>query len=156
MTDFNPDTYSPAPDLLQDRVILITGAGSGIGRALAMTCARHGAVVGLLGRTLSKLESLYDEILAEKLAEPFIAQMNLLKAQGPQYFELAASIDAAYGRLDGLVHNAGVLGQMSPIEHHDVGVWSETLHINLTAPFVLTQVLLPLLKRELLLVYYQN
>ena len=148
MSNFDPKQYAPAGDLLKDRVILVTGAGSGIGRAAAIACARHGAAVGLLGRTLGKLESIYDEIVAADLPEPFIARMNLLKAQGADYQQLAESIDDAYGRLDGLLHNAGLLGPMSPIEHHDVGTWSEVMHVNLTVPFVMTQVLLPLLKKS--------
>ncbi len=148
MSHFDPRHYAPADDLLKDRVILVTGAGSGIGRAAALAFARHGAAVGLLGRTLSKLESVYDEIVSADLPEPFIARMNLLKAQGPDYQQLADSIDDAYGRLDGLLHNAGLLGPMSPIEHHDVGVWSEVMHVNLTVPFVMTQVLLPLLQQS--------
>lgn len=148
MSDFNPRHYAPAGDLLKDRVILVTGAGSGIGRAAALSFARHGAAVGLLGRTLTSLESLYDEIVTADLPKPFIARMNLIKAQGPDYEQLAESIDNAYGRLDGLLHNAGLLGPMSPIEHHDVREWSEVMHVNLTVPFVMTQILLPLLKQS--------
>lgn len=148
MPSINPQDYQPAPDLLKDRVILVTGAGDGIGRAAAFGLARLGANVGLLGRTLSKLESVYDEIVEAGFPQPDIAVMNLATAQGPDYFQLAESITNEYGRLDGLLHNASILGQMSPIEHYDVGVWTEVMHVNLTAPFVLTQVLLPLLKKS--------
>ena len=144
----DPRKYSPAPNLLEDRVILVTGAGDGIGRAAALGFARLGAHVGLLGRTLSKLESVYDEIVAAGYPEPNIALLNLATAQGPDYFQLADSIAAEYGRLDGLLHNAGILGQLSPIEHYDVGLWTEIMHVNLTAPFVLTQVLLPLMNQS--------
>jgi NAD(P)-dependent dehydrogenase (short-subunit alcohol dehydrogenase family) len=102
----------------------------------------------LLGRTTSKLESVYDEIIAAGHPRPSIAPMNLARAQGPDFFELVEKLDAEYGRLDGLLHNAGILGQRAPIEHYDIGVWTEVMHINLTAPFVLTKVLLPLLNKS--------
>jgi NAD(P)-dependent dehydrogenase (short-subunit alcohol dehydrogenase family) len=148
MPSFNPQNYQPAPDLLKDRVILVTGAGGGIGRAAALGFARLGANVGLLGRTLSKLESVYDEIVGAGFPQPNIAVMNLADAQGPDYMQLVDSIAAEYGRLDGLLHNAGILGQLSPIEHYDIALWTEVMHVNLTAPFVLTQVLLPLLNNS--------
>jgi len=148
MSKVDPRTYAAPENALADRVILVTGAGDGIGRAVAMACAQHGASVGLLGRTLTKLESVYDEIVAAGWPRPSIAQMNLLKAQGPDYFQLAKSIEKEFGRLDGLLHNAGLLGQMSPIEQYDVGTWTEVMHVNLTVPFVLTQVMLPLLKES--------
>lgn len=145
MSDFDPSNYSPRTDLLADRMILVTGAGAGIGRAVAKAFAAHGATVGLLGRTLKKLETLYDEIVADGHPRPSIAQMDLAKAKGPAYFQLADSIRDEFGRLDGIVHNAGILGHRSPIEHYDVKTWSEVMHINLTVPFVMTQTLLPLL-----------
>ncbi len=144
----HPQTYEPSEDLLEGRFILVTGAGDGIGRAVAKACAKYGASVGLLGRTLSKLEAVYDEIVEAGWPRPSIAQMNLLKAHAPDYDQLAESIDKEFGRLDGLLHNAGILGQMSPIEQYDVKTWAEVIHVNLTAPFVLTQITLPLLKQS--------
>lgn len=143
---FDPDTYTPATDLLAGRVILVTGAGSGIGRAAAMTYAAHGARVILLGKTVSKLEKTYDDILASGGPQPSIAPMNLLQAQGQDYFQLRDQIDSEFGRLDGLLHNASILGTLTPIAQYDVGKWMEVMHVNLTAPFVMTQVLLPLLE----------
>lgn len=140
--------YLPSADALVGRVILVTGAGDGIGRAVAKACAQYGASVGLLGRTLSKLEAVYDEIVEAGWPRPSIAQMNLLKAHGPDYYKLAESIEKEFGHLDGLLHNAGILGQMSPIEDYDVKTWTEVMHVNLTAPFVMTQVMLPLLKKS--------
>jgi len=89
MTSIDPQAYAPSENLLDGRVILVTGAGDGIGRVVAKTCAKYGASVGLLGRTLSKLESVYDEIIEAGWPRPSIAQINLLKAQGPDYFQLA-------------------------------------------------------------------
>lgn len=148
MHDFDPSAYSPATDLLRDRVILITGAGAGIGRTMAVSFAAHGATVGLLGRTLKKLENVYDEIVAAGYPRPSLAPMDLAKAGGPEYFALAESIDKEFGRLDGLVHNAGILGHPAPIEHYDVKTWTEVMHVNLTVPFVMTQTLLPLLRKS--------
>jgi len=144
-SDFDPGSYRPRPELLADRVILITGAGSGIGRAAALACAAYGARVILHGRTISKLEAVYDEILASGGQRPAIAPLNLLKAQGPDYFQLRDSIADEYGRLDGLLHNAGILGDRTPIEQYEIGTWTEVMHVNLTVPFVLTQLLMPLL-----------
>jgi NAD(P)-dependent dehydrogenase (short-subunit alcohol dehydrogenase family) len=137
--------YTAPTDLLNDRVVLVTGAGSGIGRAAALAFAKHGAQVVLLGRTLSKLESVYDEIVSANGTRPSIAHLNLTSARGPEYFQLRDSLDEEFGRLDGLLHNAGTLGDRAPLEQYDIGQWTEVMHLNLTVPFVLTQTLLPLL-----------
>ncbi len=142
----DPKSYQARPDLLAGRVILVTGAGDGIGRAAATSFAAHGGQVVLLGRTTSRLESLYQEICAAGHPEPGIAVLDLARAQGPAYFDLERQIRERYGRLDGLLHNAGILGDRAPLEQYDVGTWTQVLHVNLTAPFVLTQVLLPLLR----------
>lgn len=145
---FNPQTYAPRPDLLEGRIVLVTGAGSGIGRAAALSYAQHGARVILHGRTVSKLEQVYDEILDAGGHRPSIAPLNLLKAQADAFYQLRDSIEDEFGQLDGLLHNAGVLGERTPIEQYDVPTWVEVLHVNLTAPFVMTQVLLPLLNKS--------
>jgi NAD(P)-dependent dehydrogenase (short-subunit alcohol dehydrogenase family) len=136
-----------APDELKDRVVLVTGAGDGIGRAAALACARHGATLVLLGRTQSKLEAVYDQILAAGGAQPAIVLLDLARADGPGYFQLAEQIGTTWGRLDGLLHNAAVLGKLSPIEHYDIGLWHQVMHLNLNVPFILTQVLMPLLRK---------
>jgi NAD(P)-dependent dehydrogenase (short-subunit alcohol dehydrogenase family) len=142
----DPRAYVAPPDLLHDRVILVTGSGQGIGRAAALAFASHGASVILLGRTASALESLYDEIVRAGHAPPSIAVLDLARAQGPAYFDLAERLRERHGRLDGLLHNAAILGDRTPIEQYDVGTWHQVLHVNLTAPFVLTQVMMPLLR----------
>ncbi len=140
--------HRAAPDELKDRVILITGAGDGIGRAAALACARHGATVVLLGRTQSKLEAVYDEIRAAACPEPAISVLDLARAEGPGYLELAEQIGKTWGRLDGLLHNAGMLGQRAPIEHYDIGIWHQVMHLNLNVPFILTQLLMPVLRKS--------
>lgn len=140
--------HRAAPDELKDRVILITGAGDGIGRAAALACARHGATVVLLGRTQRKLEAVYDEINAAACPEPAISVLDLARAEGPGYLQLAEQIGKTWGRLDGLLHNAGMLGQRAPIEHYDIGIWHQVMHLNLNVPFILTQVLMPVLRKS--------
>jgi len=145
---FNPDDYQPAPDLLKDRIVLVTGAGRGIGRAAALTYAAHGATVILSGRVVSKLESVYDEILELEKAQPSIAPLNLARAEAQDYFQLRDQIQGEYGRLDGLLHNAGVLGTRTPLEHYDMSTWAEVMHVNVTAALAMTQVLMPLLNES--------
>ncbi len=145
--DIEPHKYEYAKDVLKDRIILITGASDGIGKALALHAAALGAQVILHGRNTRKLEAVYDEIEAIPGApRPSIAVLDLATANGDEYEALAQSIEENFGRLDGLVHNAAILGQRLSIEQYDPGEWQKVLHVNLTAPFVLTQLLLPLLK----------
>jgi NAD(P)-dependent dehydrogenase (short-subunit alcohol dehydrogenase family) len=144
----DPKTYRPGPRSHAGRVILVTGAGDGIGRAVAMALAAHGATVLLLGRTPRKLEATYDAITAAGGPQPALAPFNLETATAKEYDELAAVVEREFGRLDGLAHIAGILGARSPIDHHDVPAWVKTLHVNATAPFILTQTLLPLLRRS--------
>lgn len=142
------DNYLPRDNLLQGRVILVSGAGAGIGAEAARTCARFGATVVLVGRTQKKLEAVYDAIVAAGAPQPAIFVMDFAKAQGDDYQNLHDGLEQEFGRLDGLLNNASVLGARSPIEHHDIKIWLETIHINLNAPFILTQTLLPLLHKS--------
>ena len=142
-----PTAYSYPDNVLKDRVVLVTGANDGIGEALACHAATHGAQVILHGRNTKKLETVYDRIVEiDGAPRPSIAVLDLASADSDAYTSLAASIESEFGRLDGLVHNAGILGQRLSIEQYDVGDWQRVMHVNLTAPFVMTQVLLPLLK----------
>ena len=138
--------YTPALDEYAGRVILVTGASAGIGRALATGLARHGATVLLHGRRAKVLEGLHAE-LAGVGPEPAIAVLDFERAQGPEYMALTDEIEARYGRLDGLVLNAGMLGDRSPIDHYDIGVWQKVMHVNVNAQFILLRCMLPLLRR---------
>ena len=143
-----PKQFTPDAGLLAGRVILITGAGGGLGRALAVESARAGASVILSGRNAAKLDLVYDEI--EKLGgpQPAIAALDLAAATAADYDNLAKTIDDEFGKLDGLVHCAALLGERTPLEQYDVPTWCKVLHVNLTAPFILTQVLLPNLRNS--------
>jgi NAD(P)-dependent dehydrogenase (short-subunit alcohol dehydrogenase family) len=132
-------------DALEGRVIAITGAAGGLGRALAMAAAARGAEVLLLGRSSAPLETLHAQIRAAGGAAAVVV-FDLEKALANDYDGLTAAIQERYGRLDGLVHAAALLGTLAPIEQYDVPLWCRVLHVNLTAAFALTQVLLPLLR----------
>ncbi|MGB2155109.1 MAG: SDR family NAD(P)-dependent oxidoreductase, partial [Porticoccaceae bacterium] len=111
-------SYQANPGLLQDRIILITGAGDGIGKAAAKACAALGATVILAGRTVAKLEQVFDQIVAAGDPEPVIYPVDLEGATGEDYDELAVNIDQQFGRLDGLLHNAAILGQRTPLTNY--------------------------------------
>ena len=126
---------------------MVTGASDGIGRALAIQAAQLGAQVILHGRDTSKLESVYDEIEAiDGTSRPSIAVLDLATADSAAYLTLAHSFGSEFERLDGLVHNASILGDRLSIEQYDAGQWQQVLHVNLTAAFALTQALFPALK----------
>ena len=137
--------YSPAKDLLKGRVILVSGAGDGIGRAVSVALGAHGATVVLLGKTVKKLEATYDLLMAAGAPKPAIFPMDLMGAKYKDYEDLIGALDKEYGKLDGLLHNAGILGERAPIEHHEVHVWQQVLQVNLTAPFMLSKACLELL-----------
>jgi len=141
-------SYSPPPDVLRDRIVLITGASDGIGKAVARAAAASGATVILHGRNVRKLEAVYDSIVAAGHPRPSILPLDFEKAGPNEYEQLAAAIDKEFGRLDVLLHNAGMLGERAPIEHYDVAKWMRTLHVNVNVPFILTRTCLPLLKRS--------
>ena len=146
---FDPRLATLSQDELKGRVMLITGANQGIGQAVAQRCAAHGATVLLLGRNLRGLEQVHTKISSQYGADrAAIIQFDLENALARDYDALFTAIDAQYQRLDGLLHNAGLLGQLGPIEHYDVPTWCRVLQVNLTSAFVLTQILLPLLKRS--------
>jgi NAD(P)-dependent dehydrogenase (short-subunit alcohol dehydrogenase family) len=143
---FDPRTIVLRADELAGRIVAISGASDGIGKAVALACARHGARLVLLGRSAAKLAAVHQQIEAAGGAEASIGILDLESAVARDYDSLADALRERYGRLDGLVHTAGILGTLSPLEHYDVPTWCRVLHVNLTAAFALTQVLLPLLK----------
>ncbi len=128
---------------LEDKVILVTGAGDGIGKAAAISYASHGAKVILLGKTLANLENTYDEITTKGYNDPSISLLDLSTADGNDYDDLKNNLAINYKHLDGLLLNASILGDRSPIEDYDISMWVQTLHVNLTAQFILVKTLLP-------------
>ncbi|MHA6493836.1 YciK family oxidoreductase [Pseudomonas borbori] len=138
--------YSARPDLLKDRVILVTGAGRGIGAAAAQAFAAHGATVLLLGKTEGNLAKVYDAIEAAGHAQPAVIPFNLETALPHQYDELAAMIEREFGKLDGLLHNASIIGPRTPLEQLSGDNFMRVMQVNVNAMFMLTSTLLPLLK----------
>jgi len=136
--------YQAPESLLQDKIILVTGAGSGIGRAAALSYAAHGATVILLGRTEEKLDAVYDEIEAAGHPQAAIITLNLETAGETDFDNLAATLEQEFGRIDGILHNAGILGTRTPIESYDPIIWQQVMQVNVNSTFMLTQALLSL------------
>lgn len=145
-TEIDVRAYAPPAAALADRVILVTGAGGGLGSELAKACAALGARVVLSGRKVARLEAVYDAIVASGAPRPSIAPLDLERADATHYAALADAVRNEFGRLDGLAHVAGQLGERAPIEHYDVIAWLRVMHVNVNSAFILTQALLPLLK----------
>lgn len=141
-----PQPDPPPEDLLAERVILITGATEGVGRPLALACARLGATVILSARHEKPLEDLYDEITAAGHPQPASLPLDLEQADEPLMLGLATTLGDEFGRLDGLVHTARYIPFLSRIDDYDAEQWERVLRINLTAPFLLTQACMPLLR----------
>ncbi len=140
--------YQTAADSLKDRVILVTGAGEGIGRQAAISYAAHGATVILLGRTVAKLEAVYDEIEALDYAQPAIIPLDLQGATKQNYDDMVETIEGQFGRLDGVLHNAGLLGVMSPFDQLGEDTFDDVMQVNVKAQFLMTQALMPLVKKS--------
>ena len=143
-----PSNYKPQPDCLKDKVILITGTGDGIGATAAKTFAKHGATIILLSKTEKKIVAINDEIVDAGYPQPAIIPMNLEEATAEDYAGLAHSIEAEFGHLDGLIHNAAMFEGLSPITQFDNTLWERIVQVNLHAPFLLSQAMIPLLNKS--------
>ena len=142
-----PGNFIAAADLLDDQVILVTGATGGFGKAVSIALARHGATVILLARNLRLVEALYDEIEQAGGPTPAIYPMNLEGATEHDYAELASNLESQLGRLDGMIHCAAILGAPTVFAQSDVATWYQVHQVNLHAPYLLTRACLPLLSR---------
>lgn len=140
-----PQDWTPAPDTLQGRVVLVTGAYGGLGSAVARAASRAGATVVITGKRKRQLEQLYDAMLAEQLPEPVIHPLDMEVATPRDYEALAEGLRRDFGRLDGIVHCAASFAGLTPIAMHKPDDWLRALHVNVSAPFALTQACLPLL-----------
>ena len=144
---FLPDQWRPQPNILAEKTLLITGAGDGIGKAAALSFARHGAEVLLLGRTEAKLEAVYDTIIAEGGAVPGIIPTDLAKVSHDDLIALAGELANSIPKLDGLLHNASILGDRKPLAQTSAALWHQIMQVNVNAAFMLTQALLPMLEQ---------
>ena len=144
---FDPYHYEAPPDLLAKRVVLVTGASRGIGRAVALACAQHGATVVLNGREVSLLDALYDEIVTGNWPEPATLPLDLGTAGEREYLNAARLIETRLGRLDGIAHCASHLEKLSPLETQTIEEWQRMIRINLIAPFAIDQACAPLLRQ---------
>jgi NAD(P)-dependent dehydrogenase (short-subunit alcohol dehydrogenase family) len=142
----DPRTYQAPLELLKDRVILVTGAGRGVGRATAIAFAGHGATVILHGRKSKPLEAVYDEIVGARHPQPAIFPLDLEKAEEPEFNAMAAGIAQQLGRLDGILHNVVSAFTPAALEHHTLREWLQHLRVNIAAPAAVTRACLPLLK----------
>ena len=133
---------------LKDKVILVTGANRGFGLAITMDLSKAGATVIMLGRDLGSLEYAYDAVVDAGYKEPILYPLDLEGATPENYQELQDNVLEKFDKLDGLIHNAAILGVQMPIEQYDIKLWYSTLQINLSAPFMLTQFLIPALVKS--------
>jgi len=140
-------SYKAPPQHLKDRVILVTGAGQGIGRSAALAFAAQGATVILLGRKVEKLEIVYDEILALGYPEPLMFLMDLSKSSDGDLNAIAEGIYKQLGRLDGILHNATEFDNLSPLDIQTSEQFERMFRVNVTTPFALTKACMPLLQR---------
>lgn len=140
--------YKPCLNHLEKRIILVTGAGDGIGKAVAIGAAKSGATVILAGRTVAKLEQVYKLIIEAGGPEPSIYPVDLAGATAKDYDDLGVLIDEQFGRLDGLLHNAAILGLRSPLTNYSSELWSKVIQVNLTAQFQMTQSLMTVLEKS--------
>ena len=141
-----PESFNLKPDCLESKIILVTGAGDGIGRVAAKTFSAHGATVILVGRTLQKLEKVYDEIEASGHPQAAIYPIDFQVANEKSFIDMCNAISEEFDHLDGILHNAADLGQRTPVANYAPDVWMRLMQVNVHAPFMLTQAVMPLLE----------
>jgi len=143
-----PSSYEINEGDLEGKVILVTGANRGFGLAMTMDLSKAGATVIMLGRDLGSLEYAYDAVVDKGFQEPILYPLDLEGATPENYQSLQDDVFNQFEKLDGLIHNAAILGTMMPVDQYDIKLWYSTLQINLNGPFMLTQFLIPLLNKS--------
>jgi len=141
-------TYDAEKNFLNNKTLLITGASDGIGKACAKAYAAHGATVILLGRDQQKLEAVFDEIDELYPGKVVIHPLDFKTASMADFKILAESLNEQFECLDGLIHNAALLGVRTPIEFYPEQDWTDLMQVNVNAVFQLTQSLMPALNRS--------
>ncbi len=142
------NNYQPQADFLKDRVILVTGAAGAIGSAAARAFAAHGATVALMDNRQVKMEKIYDAIINAGQPKPAICPLDMEKASPNHYVEVADMLRNEFGRLDGILHAAGMLGTLTPLDHYDLSLWSRVMQVNLNAAYLVTRSCLGLLRES--------
>ena len=143
-----PFNYVPAKNLLDEKIVLITGSTGGIGTALSMKCAELGATVIICGRSIAKLEKLYQSIYELGLSEPLIYPADFLGTKKDDFQILTKKIEKEFGKLDGLVLNASLLGNLSSLDNYSENMLDEVMQVNFKSQFLMTQCLIPVLKKS--------
>jgi len=143
-----PSGYQIKEGELKGKVILVTGANRGFGLAMTMDLSKAGATVIMMGRDLGSLEYAYDAVIDKGFQEPILYPLDLEGATPENYQSLQDDIFNQFEKLDGLIHNAAILGTMMPVDQYDIKIWYSTLQINLNGPFMMTQFLIPLLNKS--------
>jgi len=141
-----PKDYQVPENSLKDKSILISGGGSGIGKTAALSFAQHGADLVLLGKNAEHLESTYHEFLDRNLKPPLLHVIDLEKANEEDFIEINNLVTEELGQLDGLLNNAGILGDKTPLENYKIEVWKKVFDVNVHSSFLLTRSLLPALR----------
>jgi NAD(P)-dependent dehydrogenase (short-subunit alcohol dehydrogenase family) len=142
-----PEKFIPSENCLTNKIIIVTGAGDGIGRVTAKTFAAYGATVILVGRTQTKLEMVYDEIEEAGHPQPAIYPLDFQAADEQKFIAMCDALHQEFDHIDGIFHNAADLGQRTPVANYSPDVWKRVMQVNVHAPFMLTQVMMPLLEK---------
>ncbi len=143
-----PHSLNLKDNELNGHIILITGACGGIGSIMAKAFAQRGASIILLDKHITSLEKLYDEIEALGQAQAAIYPLDLAGATANDFADMANNIEKEFGRLDGLLHCAAMMGTPTVFEQSDIETWYKVMQVNLNAPYMLTRMCIPLLKKS--------
>ncbi len=138
--------YVPQTDALKGKTILITGAAGGLGSSIARSASTVGCDLILLDHNERGLNKLHDELEELTGNQPGLYPLDLTGANIDDYSRLADTIEETFGKLDGLVHCAANLGQITPVACIDAKLWQKTFTVNLHGPMLLTQAVMPLMR----------